>query len=77
MEYTNVAVKGAVAAVDGNIPPINCSEPVKYGHAHLNMCSDWIFFVLYRQRMLIWNNIFLTFAFDGRDNYTDVGGKLP
>ena len=25
--------------------------------------------------MFIWNNIFLTFAFDSRDNYTDVGGK--
>ena len=35
MEYTNIAVKGAVAAVDGNIPPINCFEHVKYGHLHV------------------------------------------
>lgn len=25
--------------------------------------------------MFIWNNIFLTFAFDSRDNYADVGGE--
>ena len=43
VEYTNVAVKGAVAAVDGNIPPINCSEHVKYVHAHTIMSSDWLF----------------------------------
>ncbi|XP_065893122.1 clustered mitochondria protein homolog isoform X2 [Dysidea avara] len=55
MEYCNIAARGAVAAVDGNIPPINCSEHVK-------------------QRMFIWNNIFFTFAFDGRDNYSDIGG---
>ena len=40
MEYTNIAVKGAVAAVDGNIPPINCSEHVKYDHTHTDMASD-------------------------------------
>ena len=46
MEYTSVAVKGAVAAVDGNIPAINCSEHVKYGyHAHIRISSDWSFFL--------------------------------
>ena len=44
MEYANIAVKGAVAAVDGNIPPINCSEHVKYGcHVHTRTLSDWPF----------------------------------
>ena len=31
-----------------------------------------LLFFLYRQRMLIWNNIF---AFDSRDIYADVGGE--
>jgi len=30
MEYCSIAVKGAIAAVDGNIPPLNRSEHVKY-----------------------------------------------
>ena len=46
VEYTNVAVKGAVAAVDGNIPPINCSEHVKYVHTYAIMPSDWLFLFL-------------------------------
>ena len=73
MEYTSTAVKGAVAAVDGNIPPINCSEHVKYD-CHM-LFSLVLFSSSCRQRMFIWNNIFLTFAFDSRDNYSDVGGE--
>ena len=45
-------------------------------HAHTIMSSDWLLLFLYRQHMFIWNNIFLTFALDGRDNYTDIGGEL-
>ena len=42
MEYSNVAVKGAVAAVDGNIPPLNCSDHVKYAIVYM-LTSDWLF----------------------------------
>ena len=77
MEYAGIAVKGAVAAVDGNIPSINCSEHVKYGcHTYTRISSDpSLFSSSCRQRMFIWNNIFLTFAFNSRESYADVGGE--
>ena len=29
-----------------------------------------------RKRMFIWNNIFFSFAFDSRDHFQELGGKL-
>ena len=77
MEYAGIAVKGVVAAVDGNIPSINCSKHVKYGcHIHTKISSDpSLFSSSCRLHIFIWNNIFLTFAFDSRESYTDVGGE--
>ena len=31
---------------------------------------------LCRKRMFIWNNIFFSYAFDSRDHFEAVGGKL-
>jgi len=40
--------------------------------------SSWWFiftgFLLYRNQMYIWNNIFFSLGFDVRDHYKDFGG---
>lgn len=54
-DFVQASVRGAMAAVDGNLPTLNPGDEFKF-------------------RMYMWNNIFFSFAFDGRDHYKEFGG---
>ncbi|KAL5478129.1 hypothetical protein EMCRGX_G025010 [Ephydatia muelleri] len=54
-DYVAAATRGAMAVVDGYIPPLNPADEDKF-------------------RMYLWNNIFFSLAFDGRDHFKQFGG---
>jgi protein TIF31 len=55
-EFTEAATKGAIAVVEGNVPPINPMDPAE-------------------MHMFIYNNIFFSIGFDGRETFAQLGGE--